>query len=782
MAEVTMADTSSYNGANDGKYHPRTLVMRGRDLTTRVLVAVPELLRNAAATPNRPSFAPDYFSSVLRQAEHEEERRGVDVEQARKPVSDPWGLMYYISANVAAAKPQPQLPSQVDSTSASAANPIFDAPAIHMGQTTFAIQNDAAQPTRLGFDNTKDEPDRISLHHDLVDLQNQVRTIAITNIATSYTNEQVKQICQQLGRHQVDYVRMATSDGKWANIAFLTLADSDGLRIAREVLNQVRVVRNKFKADAAHADETNEDATKPNGTSEQYDQMKVVVDPITEQYIDLWKNKSGSAYESILIPQVNHCLALIKPITDAISHYNLQPPAQTDEAKPNGENGESGQQLGADAAAHSGDLDMQDGDEPQMTAEAKAKVELEIRRFRHRSTLKDRDRQRKEDATRKAREDAIAATADGLPTGPRAERAAPEPKRPEGADEHWYYWKGTWIDGYLYTVTDEERAQNVDRKECIMRRRAEREQERKPEFDKLLAQYNRRRARRIEAMKREAAREAQTAEERKARCKWAREWELNFDEERYAREGLHLYYSNHAEWQKRSRAKRAEREAWDAMDREAEAEEKAAAERARLRAEGLADAFLNNQAEEMAAQQPASRFKVSLAAAAQRKQRISRNNAIAEDLLEDDEEQQAGSKQRRALVPLAPDDTDNALAGLSPEEVRERQNKLAVEIREATDEKRLYEWPVAWNVVNDEFIDTRLHDWLEGKCRKTVGVADPDLVNAIQDQLRAHAEPAAFLDLLNDLLLDEAEPFVVDLWRMLLFLTESIERGLEEAS
>jgi len=108
---------------------------------------------------------------------------------------------------------------------------------------------------------------------------------------------------------------------------------------------------------------------------------------------------------------------------------------------------------------------------------------------------------------------------------------------------------------------------------------------------------------------------------------------------------------------------------------------------------------------------------------------------------------------------------------------REREEKDArkglMELIEAipTERSALFAYPVDWAVFDASGLRDTVQRWVAKKVSDLLGEAEPSLVEFITAQTAAHAQPEALLGELDAVLDDEAEAFVIKLYRMVIFET-----------
>jgi hypothetical protein len=195
---------------------------------------------------------------------------------------------------------------------------------------------------------------------------------------------------------------------------------------------------------------------------------------------------------------------------------------------------------------------------------------------------------------------------------------------------------------------------------------------------------------------------------------------------------------------------RVDEEARDDMDRRAEQGERRREEADVEKARGIADDFLDRQAQDMGARQPdpastPQPFKLSLGAAAQKAQASRagaprRTIAEVEGLL-DDEEADAGAKRQLIPIDMGP---ASATASMSEEEISRAVRSLAQEI--PSEKEGLWAWEVKWEFMDETVIKERLRPFVEKKIVEYLGVQEEMLVEAVEEHLKSHGSAAALVE------------------------------------
>ncbi|EQC26996.1 hypothetical protein SDRG_15209 [Saprolegnia diclina VS20] len=149
--------------------------------------------------------------------------------------------------------------------------------------------------------------------------------------------------------------------------------------------------------------------------------------------------------------------------------------------------------------------------------------------------------------------------------------------------------------------------------------------------------------------------------------------------------------------------------------------------------------------------------------------------------VEDDEE----LKPQRAYVPLDYSEEErraaliDAQVARSVARINSRTNdpKSIVE-RIPKDTTGLFKYPLDWAAVDKHgVVAAKMAPWVEKKVAEYLGEADASLVTFIVTQLTNHATPSTLIDGLSPVLDADAEPFVVSLWRRLVFEAISADVG-----
>ncbi|KAK9675557.1 hypothetical protein RND81_11G015000 [Saponaria officinalis] len=90
----------------------------------------------------------------------------------------------------------------------------------------------------------------------------------------------------------------------------------------------------------------------------------------------------------------------------------------------------------------------------------------------------------------------------------------------------------------------------------------------------------------------------------------------------------------------------------------------------------------------------------------------------------------------------------------------------------------LFSYEINWGVYDENRLNERMRPWISKKITEFLGEEETTLVEFIVDKLGEHVKAVKMLDLLQQILDEEAEMFVLKMWRMLIFEIKRVETGL----
>ncbi|RQM07972.1 hypothetical protein DH86_00000848 [Scytalidium sp. 3C] len=629
-----------------------------------------------------------------------------------------------------------------------------------------------------------------------------VRTIFVGGITEGAGGDEgVERILSTAGRLR-RWDRAVDADGKPCSFGFAQYEDAESLATAVEVLKDIEIplkrqtLKTESKKEGQSSSEEEEEEVKKG-------KLLVFVDDNSLNYLEKYQSTRGDD-PSAEQARLDTARAALK----ATIHELFHPQAFVT----SDENGED--TVMHDANAVTGEsvevvnIPIAVDDElADIPAEMRETVAQEIAAFRERSNRRDMERLKREEemeALERQRNGAPrpsrlasptppsgpAAGTNNIPLGPRGVPNAPSGPKGQGSQIPRDYQKGvTFVNGSGTNgaaggdvwINREDEDSDASDEELERRRKAKRDAELEKQYlDQERRWLNRERSR-TAAIQREKEREeedeANMAAEREKMAQRLREWDDDLESQRKVDE----YYRDRGQWIRNRAAYRARELASDERDRVAEQREREREQVEKEQAKGMADSFLERQAEELASQPPRAGvamqqpFKLSLGAAAQKAQKAApqrRTVAEVEGLLEDEEE---GDKSKRTLIPIKFDPSTSS-AGLSDEERDQAVRQLAAEI--PTEKEGLWEWEVKWDYVDDAVIIEKLRPFVEKKIVEYLGVQEQLLVEVVEEHIRTRGKPQDLVEQLEGALDEEAEVLVKKLWRMVIFFSESEKRGL----
>uniref|UniRef100_A0A914BYJ1 PWI domain-containing protein n=1 Tax=Acrobeloides nanus TaxID=290746 RepID=A0A914BYJ1_9BILA len=117
---------------------------------------------------------------------------------------------------------------------------------------------------------------------------------------------------------------------------------------------------------------------------------------------------------------------------------------------------------------------------------------------------------------------------------------------------------------------------------------------------------------------------------------------------------------------------------------------------------------------------------------------------------------------------------------MTPEE-RKKMIKDLID-RIPTGKEELFNYKVQWDFVDSKLVENRIQPWVNKKIRDYLGEDEPALANFIGEKIIAHVEPHKLLADLSLVLDDEAEVFIVKMWRLIIYESEAKKLGISSTS
>ncbi|XP_034682825.1 RNA-binding protein 25 isoform X1 [Vitis riparia] len=118
-----------------------------------------------------------------------------------------------------------------------------------------------------------------------------------------------------------------------------------------------------------------------------------------------------------------------------------------------------------------------------------------------------------------------------------------------------------------------------------------------------------------------------------------------------------------------------------------------------------------------------------------------------------------------------------------PEKLRTPDNKKLLDAKQLIDmipktKEELFSYEINWGVYDKHELHERMRPWISKKITEFLGEEEATLVDYIVSSTQEHVKASQMLELLQSILDDEAEMFVLKMWRMLIFEIKKVETGL----
>lgn len=108
---------------------------------------------------------------------------------------------------------------------------------------------------------------------------------------------------------------------------------------------------------------------------------------------------------------------------------------------------------------------------------------------------------------------------------------------------------------------------------------------------------------------------------------------------------------------------------------------------------------------------------------------------------------------------------------------KRRAVKALIE-RIPTDKGPLFAYPMKWEYLGNNLMEKRISPWIKKKLNEIIGEDEPTLIVFISDKLASECKPEQILSEIRVVLDEEAEVFVIKLWRLLVYETEARAEGI----
>ncbi len=583
-----------------------------------------------------------------------------------------------------------------------------------------------------------------------------IRTIFVNGITDGVGgNQGIEHMLGAAGKLR-RWDRTVDSSGQELEFGFAQFEDTASLWIASELFRDVEVpAKKQTPSDTPAADDETYEKIEKSRLQFRFDEKSA---KFLEDYKEGRTDEAGS--EARLEAAKGALKQLIKNM--------FYPPVRSGaDADGDVTMGESSTQNGDNVEVVNIPLAQED-ELADIPAEMRETVAAEIAAFRDRSIQRDMERLKREEElealerqrTGAPRHSRLASpppsNTNSIPLGPRGMANAPSgPKGLKSELGKDYNRSVSFVNGgitnggVIYNRDEDEDPASDE--ELERRRIAKQKSEAEKAYLDAERRWLNREKSRTAALEREKGRDVTDEENAAAKREEAFRWLQNFDDDAEAARKKEDYYKDRSAWMRDRAAKRGREIAADEADRQAEEQDRIKEEAEREQARGMADSFLERQAQEMEQRQPSRTglsapqpFKLSLGAAAQKAQAqraAPQRKTIAEveGLLEDEDED---ATTRRQLIPIKFEPT--TAAAMSDEERDQAVRALAQEIPNEKD--GLWEWDVKWDYLDESVIREKLRPFVEKKLVEYLGVQEQLLIEVVEEHLRKHGRPGDLVE------------------------------------
>ncbi len=94
------------------------------------------------------------------------------------------------------------------------------------------------------------------------------------------------------------------------------------------------------------------------------------------------------------------------------------------------------------------------------------------------------------------------------------------------------------------------------------------------------------------------------------------------------------------------------------------------------------------------------------------------------------------------------------------------------------DKEGLWRWPIKWEYLTKSLLESKLKPFISKKVLEYLGAEESDLVDFVSRVIAGRSTAEAVVVELKTILDEDAEMFVMKLWRMLVYETEARAKGI----
>uniref|UniRef100_UPI00358E87D1 RNA-binding protein 25-like isoform X2 n=1 Tax=Myxine glutinosa TaxID=7769 RepID=UPI00358E87D1 len=125
------------------------------------------------------------------------------------------------------------------------------------------------------------------------------------------------------------------------------------------------------------------------------------------------------------------------------------------------------------------------------------------------------------------------------------------------------------------------------------------------------------------------------------------------------------------------------------------------------------------------------------------------------------------------------DDEDGEKSEERPSNMEKRQRVKTLIEQIPTGKAELFSYKIDWTALNKKLMEKRIKPWVNKKIVEYIGEEEPTLVDFVCSKVMVRSSAQSILDDVTMILDEEAEGFVLKMWRLLIYETEVRKLGLK---
>ncbi|KAJ8934706.1 hypothetical protein NQ318_008504 [Aromia moschata] len=109
---------------------------------------------------------------------------------------------------------------------------------------------------------------------------------------------------------------------------------------------------------------------------------------------------------------------------------------------------------------------------------------------------------------------------------------------------------------------------------------------------------------------------------------------------------------------------------------------------------------------------------------------------------------------------------------------KDNSEKKTDEKKIPTEKEALFAYKLDWGAIDNGLMEKKIRPWINKKIIEYIGEPEPTLVDFICSKVLAGSQPQVILEDVQMVLDEEAEVFIVKMWRLLIYEVEAKKLGL----